>query len=1328
MRFKVFKRVIALALTVLLCIGTLPVFGLTYSPGPIEYELDKSYLLETKNADITSGKLVFDKGGMMKFDLLLPFDAVSLEISYEKVEETVNFSITTDADNYKAVLTAEDTKATVAIHELCKSNTIIFKADNPVKVTGVKFIKVNEQYNEFNTELVPYSKYEEAILTLVALKAGVGAVKTKGSILRWDPSNIYLAPKNINGSIYAPIKKFAESLGYYCEDYQDLSYVYLLGEQQSLILKNGKGYYEGNKDGKKDITIDIKYQDGYTWAPVRAIAETLGFTVDYKDGYVLIGDRLRVKNVIESKTYFPELQEEMEVYKIPDKKTVGKTYHVAQTDFANDKNDGTENFPFRSISKAAEIAKAGDTVIIHEGTYRETVTPKNDGTVFAPITFTAAEGEKVVISALEPISGFTKYKGDILYTPVHNDLGFGLNQLFYKGEALNAGRHPNEDTKPGAKEYPEYVPKGVYPTKGNIRITEQGGNVAYSDTDLDQEDNYWVGGSFITLKGEAWCIVGGEIVSSSKGKLVLKDYDGTKSFNLGISLPEGSQYKYYTKVHETDYGYITNHLNTVDIPGEWFMQDNVMYMIPPVGADLDSDFEIKDRMRTIDLRDRQYVTIKGINTIGGGVTISGNDAKGCVLDECNFKYIAHHSVLYDQDRYGLRPEEPKGSLMSVKAGEVGICLDGKYNSVINSTIDYSSGTGVTLLGKYHYVNNNVISNTSIAGGYPGGIWMPIDGDSVEREGNPIIGGHFMTYNTVYNGVRGILYIKTSYNNKSYPASACEIAYNRFFNGALASRDTGVTYEYGFTGGTDILKTSMHHNFVYNVGHVDYETSYMVPALYHDGLVANRDTYSNVLYYQREDLPYTPGEGVWVAAAAFTVIRDRNNSDLGYKPEGEFELTRNDFPGARPFLPGADHGQFARRFMDNYEDFVNNTGVYFPSEEKIDEKTGKETFVFENVKFIEDDLTQIYFYMDREYGARTSFDVVARLYDKDGNLIKEAEMGNSAWEGRFYVDEYHKGLIILGDTKEGVCRVELEIPDSYTNLFYMVVDNSLDTTYDDLYTKEMEANGVVIYPVSSTVLDEEKGTETFRVEDVPIKGGINTKVNLHGTREFNKENRVNITANIFDKSGNFVTSTTLMNTFNHAKKNQYEVLSGTAVIPRIEEGIYDIEFEFADTYSQIIRIMTEDADDSFDYLYNNSELILAGTYDDWIKGGGEMDVTATINYTPQKLETYEYFRVINCWAHTLIYEDREIAKESDLLKLKLSTGGSHAGSIVRVYVDSMDTKPIATFKTENSSWKVKQYEIPLERKLEAGKYTFYFDFEGDSFCSDFYNFSFDKKGK
>lgn len=44
-----------------------------------------------------------------------------------------------------------------------------------------------------------------------------------------------------------------------------------------------------------------------------------------------------------------------------------KVIHVAVN--GSDTNDGSEAMPFLTVSKAAQLALAGDTVIIHEGTY-----------------------------------------------------------------------------------------------------------------------------------------------------------------------------------------------------------------------------------------------------------------------------------------------------------------------------------------------------------------------------------------------------------------------------------------------------------------------------------------------------------------------------------------------------------------------------------------------------------------------------------------------------------------------------------------------------------------------------------------------------------------------------------------------------------------------------------------------------------------------------------------------------------------------------------------------------------------------------------------------
>ena len=52
-------------------------------------------------------------------------------------------------------------------------------------------------------------------------------------------------------------------------------------------------------------------------------------------------------------------------------------YHVKPT--GNDAAYGDAEHPFATISKAAQMASPGDTVIVHEGVYREQVDPKRGG-------------------------------------------------------------------------------------------------------------------------------------------------------------------------------------------------------------------------------------------------------------------------------------------------------------------------------------------------------------------------------------------------------------------------------------------------------------------------------------------------------------------------------------------------------------------------------------------------------------------------------------------------------------------------------------------------------------------------------------------------------------------------------------------------------------------------------------------------------------------------------------------------------------------------------------------------------------------------------------
>ncbi len=65
----------------------------------------------------------------------------------------------------------------------------------------------------------------------------------------------------------------------------------------------------------------------------------------------------------------------------------------------------------RTISEAATKAGPGDTVLIHDGIYRETVTVEQSGTPERPIRFEAAPGERVVITGADEIREWRKEPG-----------------------------------------------------------------------------------------------------------------------------------------------------------------------------------------------------------------------------------------------------------------------------------------------------------------------------------------------------------------------------------------------------------------------------------------------------------------------------------------------------------------------------------------------------------------------------------------------------------------------------------------------------------------------------------------------------------------------------------------------------------------------------------------------------------------------------------------------------------------------------------------------------------------------------------------------------
>lgn len=119
-----------------------------------------------------------------------------------------------------------------------------------------------------------------------------------------------------------------------------------------------------------------------------------------------------------------------------------KEYHITKA--GSDKNPGTKDSPFLTISKAAAIARAGDTITVHEGIYRERVAPANGGLgSLKPILYRAAENEEVIIKGSEVISNWKKIKGSIWKVEIANEFFGDYNP--YK-DLLNGDWFRNKGT------------------------------------------------------------------------------------------------------------------------------------------------------------------------------------------------------------------------------------------------------------------------------------------------------------------------------------------------------------------------------------------------------------------------------------------------------------------------------------------------------------------------------------------------------------------------------------------------------------------------------------------------------------------------------------------------------------------------------------------------------------------------------------------------------------------------------------------------------------------------------------------------------------------
>ncbi len=959
------KKKTALFLAFVMFILGINITGLAYvvdySEGPTTYNVSLAEYTYGSGVSVNeNGELLMSAGGCVEYSFYLPFEAQNADIVYT-IDKPVNLEY--DFGTVSGVKNASASSSYVTVKfQKAKSagdEKVILKADGDIKIRKITFKKVKKPVcisAEIGTvdldsrPLPNLSAFQDAVQTAVILNPESPVMMVNGAKRYVDYDDVSKKPLERDGVTYLPIKAFGEAVGYYTEEIYDEGYALLRKNRFEYVLKDGNLYRQTNGVGYSQMQNILLRENGTTYIPVRYFSEIVGKKVVYKDGFTFIENSRHLIDEITETGIFDELKSKFAEFMVTQP---GKTYYVSGADNASDENDGSEERPWRTLAKAGDTAQAGDTVIIRGGVYREILAPKNSGTAASPIVFRAADGENVVISALEDVSVTPVFENDLYVYDMGYTMGDGRNQVFVDGEAIREGRHPNSNTSP--RKWPEDIGLSpLWPTIGNIQVRcddkiGEKSDTATSTTDLEQPTDFWKGGTLVSFHGPAWALGMAKITGSDNGIVYLDLGTATKNW-------------WFTwNPHDTDFAFITDCKNTIDMPGEWYWddEDKKLYIMMPDGKTPETiNMEVKKRQLTVDISENSYVQVVGINTIGGGMKL--NHSNMCVINGGNHKYVSHYTYSMDQHYACIEDANVVNKDAAPYRGEMGIFLGGTDNAIINTNIKYSAAAGIYSSGLYSYIYNNELNECGYMVSYTGGLFM-VGNPSEELVDTPR-GGHAIYYNTFKRSGRGVFQISAVedvwfYSDGQAPHLAMDIAYNSFSEGSICARDTGTVYIHGVVLGSDRAKTQFHHNMVSNPWALDGGCA----GLYWDNWVHGVDSYNNVIF-SNNGIKMNMGDiytqDVYHFADTYATVPAWSNSMMGQIEKEPDDFLETDFPNSKRFYAGKKTEEPYRVNFDNIE---IDRKVYFAKDAKlsdkaeivngfVDLKADGEWICFENVEF------------------------------------------------------------------------------------------------------------------------------------------------------------------------------------------------------------------------------------------------------------------------------------------------------------------------------------------------------------------------------------------
>jgi hypothetical protein len=452
----------------------------------------------------------------------------------------------------------------------------------------------------------------------------------------------------------------------------------------------------------------------------------------------------------------------------------GQTTIYVSQDVGDDVlGDGSTQSPFLTIGKAVSVLNAGDTIIIREGVYHETISLSSlNSTEQLPTIIKSHEDETVIIDGTIGISGQWNDDIDDSSIQVIDNITSPITQLFVGNNQMVMARWPNAQFENQSIFDKHNWAEGDESTSldGKFYIDET--KESPGTVDLTNSIGILNVGSFKTFNRT----ISNHVIQAGNDLIEFTTPIGTKGIegSLNSNPPLKNKHHYFFFEGKKEF---------IDSENEWFLDstDEKLYIYPPSGVDMDNATvrgKIRDYSLLIDKS--SHLRVEGLTFFA--TTFKADESSYLKILNCNFYYPSHSRRML-------------GELQGAAPTTLG---SSGSKRVHNSTIDGclfidTEGEGLLIMGDNNKVLNSYFKNIDWSATELDGLMVTINVDGYKNE---------FSNNEVYN---------TGASATVWPGEASIFSYNIVSNTGLAQSDGAV-----FQGTKNTVANSVvHHNFVYD---------------------------------------------------------------------------------------------------------------------------------------------------------------------------------------------------------------------------------------------------------------------------------------------------------------------------------------------------------------------------------------------------------------------------------------------------------------------------------------------------------------------------------